>query len=64
MVFALSNTTGNIDKRESVFDMDDSIFGKFYGYISKTLCGELLEKGVELITTIRKNMKKNSFYRE
>ena len=35
--------------------------GKLYGdkgYISKALTGELLDKGVELITTVRKNMKK------
>ncbi len=41
--------------------MCDSVFGKLYGdkgYISKKLSGELLEKDVELITTVRKNMKK------
>ena len=56
-IVALKLTKGNID----VADMADSIFGKLYGdkgYISKALSGELLEKGVELIITIRKNMKK------
>ncbi|WP_283709393.1 IS982 family transposase [Pseudoalteromonas prydzensis] len=60
-IVALKLTTGNVDDREPVSDMADSIFGKLYGdkgYISKALSGELLEKGVELITTVRKNMKK------
>ena len=41
--------------------MADSIFGKLFadkGYISKALTGDLLDKGVELITNVRKNMKK------
>ena len=60
-IVALKLTTGNVDDREPVSDMADSIFGKLYGdkgYISKALSGELLEKGVELITTVLKNMKK------
>ena len=60
-IVALKLTTGNVDDREPVSDMADSTFGKLYGdkgYISKALSGELLEKGVELITTVRKNMKK------
>ena len=60
-IVALKLTTGNVDDREPVSDMADSLFGKLYGdkgYISKALSGELLEKGVELITTVRKNMKK------
>ncbi|MDN3396575.1 MULTISPECIES: IS982 family transposase [unclassified Pseudoalteromonas] len=60
-IVALKLTTCNVDDREPVSDMADSIFGKLYGdkgYISKALSGELLEKGVELITTVRKNMKK------
>ncbi len=35
--------------------MDDAISGKSYGdkgYISETLTGELLDKSIELITTI------------
>ena len=60
-IVSLKLTKGNIDDRKPVPDMADSIFGKLYadkGYISKALSGELLDKGVELITTIRKNMKK------
>jgi transposase len=60
-IVALKLTKGNVDDRQPVSDMADSIFGKLYGdkgYISKALSGELMDKGVELITTVRKNMKK------
>lgn len=60
-IVSLKLTKGNVDDREPVADMADSIFGKLYGdkgYISRALSGELLDKGIELITTIRKNMKK------
>lgn len=58
---ALKLTKGNEDDRKPVPEMADAIWGKLYGdkgYISKALTGELLDKGVELITTVRKNMKK------
>jgi hypothetical protein len=60
-IISLKLTPDNIDDRKPVPDMADSLFGKLYddkGYISKALSGELLDKGVELITKIRKNMKK------
>ncbi len=60
-IVSLKLTTGNVDDRQPVAEMADSIFGKLYGdkgYISKALSGELLDKGIELIKTIRKNMKK------
>jgi hypothetical protein len=60
-IVSLKLTKGNVDDRQPVPEMADSLFGKLYGdkgYISKALSGELLNKGVELITTIRKNMKK------
>lgn len=60
-IVSLKLTKGNEDDRKPVSEMADGIFGKLYGdkgYISKALSGELLDKGVELITTIRKNMKK------
>jgi hypothetical protein len=60
-IVSLKITTGNENDRKPVLDMADGIFGKLYGdkgYISAALTGELLDKGVELITTIRKNMKK------
>ena len=60
-IVALKLTKGNVDDRQPVSEMAESLFGKLYGdkgYISQALPGELLEKGVELITTVRKNMKK------
>lgn len=60
-IVSLKLTKGNVDDRQPLPEMADSLFGKLYGdkgYISKALSGELLDKGVELITTIRKNMKK------
>ena len=60
-IVSLKLTKGNVDDRQPVSEMADSLFGKLYGdkgYISKALSGELLDKGVELITTVRKNMKK------
>ncbi len=60
-IVALKLTKGNEDDRKPVLEMADSIWGKLYGdkgYISKALTGELLDKGIELITTVRKNMKK------
>lgn len=60
-IVALKLTKGNVDDRQPVTEMAESLFGKLYGdkgYISQALTGELLEKGVELITTVRKNMKK------
>lgn len=60
-IVSLKLTKGNEDDRKPVSELADSIFGKLYGdkgYISKKLSGELLDKGVELITTVRKNMKK------
>lgn len=60
-IVALKLTKGNPDDRQPISEMAGSLFGKLYGdkgYISQALTGELLEKGVELITTVRKNMKK------
>lgn len=60
-IVALKLTKGNLDDRQPISEMAGALFGKLYGdkgYISQALTGELLEKGVELITTVRKNMKK------
>lgn len=60
-IVSLKLTKGNEDDRNPVSELADSIFGKLYGdkgYISQALSGELLDKGIELITTVRKNMKK------
>jgi len=53
-------TPANTDDRKPVPEMAENLFGKLYGdkgYISKVLAGTLFDKGVELITNVRKNMK-------
>ena len=55
-------TTGNIDNRKPLSDMNlhKRIFGKLFGdkgYISKDLFEQLFIEGVHLITKIKKNMK-------
>ena len=53
-------TQGNVDDRKPLPDMCQSIIGKIFGdkgYISQALHDELLENNLELITSIRKNMK-------
>ena len=55
-------TTGNIDNRKPLSDMNlhKRIFGKLFGdkgYISKDLFEQLFIDGVHLITKIKKNMK-------
>lgn len=52
-------TQANVDDRSPVLDMVQNIFGKLFGdkgYISKELTGNLFEKGVQLITGVKKNM--------
>jgi hypothetical protein len=53
-------TKGNVDDRNPVMSMISDIVGKLFGdkgYISKNLADNLLDKGVQLITGIKKNMK-------
>jgi len=53
-------TAGNIDDRAPVRDLVSGLSGKLYGdkgYLSQALCDDLQEHDLELITTIRKNMK-------
>lgn len=60
-IISLKLTKGNEDDRKPIPEMFEGLWGKLYadkGYISKALTGELLDKGIELITTVRKNMKK------
>lgn len=52
-------TPANTDDRKPVPDLLGELFGKVFGdkgYLSKPLYDLLLEKGVELITKVRKNM--------
>ena len=53
-------TPANVDDRKPVPEMTDNLFGKLHGDkgdISKALAGTLFDKGVELNTNVRKNMK-------
>jgi hypothetical protein len=59
-LIAVRLTPGNTDDRNPVFEMAKDIFGKLFGdkgYISKALAESLLENGVQLITSVKKNMK-------
>ena len=53
-------TRGNVDDRTPVLSMAKHIFGKLFGdkgYISQELTKKLFNQNVELITSVRKNMK-------
>lgn len=52
-------TPANVHDTKPVNEMMDSDMDKLYsdkGYISKALSSELQEKGVTLVTNVRKNM--------
>ena len=58
-------TKGNVDDRniEVITAMTKDIFGKLFGdrgYISKALAELLFQDGIQLITKVRKNMKKQN----
>ena len=57
---ALNLTKGNVDDRVPVPKMAKNIQGKLFGdkgYLSSQLFTQLWENGLQLVTTIRKNMK-------
>ena len=59
-LLAVYLTPGNTDDRKPLGILTRNLFGKLFGdkgYLSQALFERLLEQGVELITTIRKNMK-------
>ncbi len=59
-ILSFQLTPGNCDDRKPVPILLQDLFGKVFadkGYISKDLFEKLLEKDVQLITGIRKNMK-------
>ena len=59
-ILAFTLTAGNVDDREPVEKMTKNVWGKVFGdkgYISAEIFSRLFEKGVQLITRIRKNMK-------
>lgn len=59
-IMNLKLTSAKEDDRKPVEDLTHELFGKLVGdkgYISKSLKEKLLEKGLELLTKVRKNMK-------
>lgn len=59
-LLAVHLTPGNTDDRKPLEGMSQDLFGKLFGdkgYLSQTLFETLFERGLELITTLRKNMK-------
>ena len=62
-ILAFYLTKGNVDDRDVkvMSDMTNNLFGKLFGdkgYISKALSELLFQDGIQLITKVRKNMKK------
>jgi hypothetical protein len=58
-LLAVKLTKANVDDREPVPQMTSNLFGKLFGdkgYISKKLTDNLRDKGVTLITGVKKNM--------
>jgi hypothetical protein len=58
-LLAFCLTPGNVDDRQPVPELAKELFGKLFGdkgYISQRLFELLFERGVQLITPIRKNM--------
>jgi len=59
-LLAVALTPGNTDDRKPVSELTKDLFGKLFGdrgYISQALFESLFERGLELITKRRKNMK-------
>jgi hypothetical protein len=59
-LLAFAITPGNVDDRKPVPRLTRHLVGKLFGdkgYISQKLFVQLLERGLQLITTLRKNMK-------
>lgn len=59
-LLAVHLTPGNVDDRGPLEGMSQDLFGKLFGdkgYLSQPLFESLFKRGLELITTLRKNMK-------
>ncbi len=58
-LMAFKVTAANVDGRKPVPDLVEFLTGKLIGdkgYISHALCGQLADKGLQLISRVRKNM--------
>jgi len=59
-IVAIRLTPGNVHDTAPVMDLTDGLMGKLFGdkgYLGKKLTGDLLKRGLLLITRVRKNMK-------
>lgn len=59
-LLAVQLTPGNVDDRKPLERMTKDLFGKLFGdkgYLSQALFETLYERGLELVTSLRKNMK-------
>ena len=59
-LLAVHLTPGNVDDRRPLEGMSENLFGKLFGdkgYLSQALFETLFKHGLELITSLRKNMK-------
>jgi hypothetical protein len=59
-LLATALTPGNTDDRKPVPEMTQRLWGKLFGdrgYLSQALFDQLYERGVQLVTNLRKNMK-------
>ena len=59
-LLAFHLTPGNVDDRKPLPTLTRPLFGKLFGdrgYLSQPLFAALFQHGIELITTVRKNMK-------
>lgn len=59
-LLAVHLTPGNVDDRKPLEGMSQDLFGKLFGdkgYLSQPLFERLFERGLELITSLRRNMK-------
>lgn len=59
-LLALALTPGNVDDRQPVEQLARNLWGQLFGdkgYISQSLFDKLFQRGLKLITHIRKNMK-------
>lgn len=59
-ILAVRLTPGNTDDRAPVPDLTEGLWGRLYGdkgYISQALHDDLFERGLELVTKLKKNMR-------
>jgi hypothetical protein len=59
-VISFEVTKGNVDDRNPVENLAEGLLGKIFGdkgYLSKELFERLFKQGLQLITTVKKNMK-------